>query len=137
MCLAQKKQSSRCPECLHEIRPSKHIFRREFQCPECGVRLYISLAYLRTLFVVAELIGLVLSGLMVGIRNPIRLFLFGIPLGFAALMILVRLVPFFRLPAFLLRDPEHSTNMVTLDLANPWGRNHITVRSNHSREETD
>jgi len=106
-----------CPRCNEGIQPSKQIFRREFRCPQCGVLLYVSTSYLRTLFVLSTVVGVGVIAFAIGIRNPVRLFLFGIPLGFVALMLLVRLAPYFRPPVFQLRDPEFLTTLTTLDLA--------------------
>jgi len=88
----------------------------------------VSVSYLRILFVCSAVVGLTLVGLAVGIRNPIRLFVFGIPLGFAALMAMVRVAPYFKLPVFLLLDPEDFTRITTLDLVNANGQKPIATK---------
>jgi hypothetical protein len=125
MDVVASKKSGECPQCGHRTRPSKEVFRKGFRCPQCGVSLYVSVAYLRILFVCSAVVGLTLVGLVVGIRNPLRLFVFGIPLGFVALMAIARIAPYFKLPIFLLRDPEDIASITTLDLVNANGRETI------------
>jgi hypothetical protein len=114
-------KSGECPRCRHRIKPSKELFRKKLRCPQCGVLLYVSVTYLRTLFVLSFISGLTLVGLAIGIRNPVRLFVFGIPLGFLALTVIVRIAPHVRLPVFLLSDPEDFTSVITLGIVNVTG----------------
>ncbi len=131
---AFEKKSGDCPRCARAVPPSKEIFRKEFRCAGCGVLLYIPVPYLRVLFLSSAAIGITVAALAVGVRNPVRPFVFGIPLGFVILMALVRVVPYFRLPVFLLRDPEDVTNITTLDLI---ARNTASESSENRREDSD
>jgi predicted RNA-binding Zn-ribbon protein involved in translation (DUF1610 family) len=118
MPVAVKHEIGECPRCSHVIAPSRQIFRKEYRCPKCGARLYVSVAYLRSLFVGSAVIGIALAASTVGIQNVPRPFIFGIPLGFMVLMVLVRVAPYLRMPLFLLRDPDYPTSITTLDLMN-------------------
>jgi transcription elongation factor Elf1 len=40
--------------------------RKQFRCPECGVSLYVSVTYSRTLFIVSAIAGFTLVELAVG-----------------------------------------------------------------------
>ena len=108
--------AGKCPRCSYELKRSKEIFRRRLTCSQCGAVLHLSLLYLRCLFVASAIIGLTFVALVTGIRNPIPVFLFGIPLGFIVLMALIRVVPSVMMPVFSLRDPEDATGFTTLDL---------------------
>ena len=134
MSVTSSKKPGECPNCGYRILASRGIFGKQFKCPRCGVLIYVSAMYLRVLFLLSATIGLTLAALIVGVRNPVRVAVFGIPLGFVTLMLLVRTVPHVRLPVFLLRDPEELTSFTTLSQSNEKARTSSSSEESRSSQ---
>jgi len=104
-----RKASGRCPICLHELPISKAVFSADFRCERCGSRLEVSTLYWRILGLLSVVSGYILAW-EIGIHGP-RLcgvipwgfLLLWMPIGFLALMLLVRIAPYLVKPTFVKR----------------------------------
>lgn len=109
--MRSKDRALECPECHFLVPPSKSIFRDDFRCPGCGTKLRVSLTYLRVLYVLAMLCGLLLIW-FAGLRW-IAFCLAAFPLGVSVFAVLLRVTPHIIRPRFVSHYP---VSLTTLDL---------------------
>ncbi len=103
-------KSGCCPRCRADISMSKKIFAGDFQCPRCGVQVYVSGIYVRTLVVLSALLGSLLVW-AIGIRS-IFSFCLVAPLAlFPVLLIIIRVAPHVLRPTFALLKPGTFTTL--------------------------
>src|SRR5208282_219985 len=93
--------SATCPACSRSVKVSKSVFRSDFHCQYCDAPLSVSPLYARLIYLICVLLGYFLAW-EIGIHGPRSCF-FGVPwgfyllwmpIGFLALMLLVRIAPF-------------------------------------------
>ena len=99
---------------------SRLVFLPDFACTHCGVSLKASLLYLRSIVVIAFLLGYALAWEMSRICPPSYIFgiptlflLLWFPIGYLALVVIVRVVPFLVKPKLVLEWPSE---FITLNL---------------------
>ena len=103
-----------CPQCNLNITFDNRVFRGDFVCEQCGVKLRLSETYARTVVVMSILLGFGLEwfspmpkwlmttfGPLVGFTAACAL---GFPISSGVLVLLVRLVPRIVSPSLVLRD---------------------------------
>ena len=114
----------RCAECNVTMAFDKEVFGDDFHCGQCGRRLRVSETYARTLAVISVVLGFGLPWvahlpkLLIVALGPLAGFIavlvLGLPLAFALLFLMVRVVPRLISPPLVFR---HNDPITVLNLA--------------------
>ena len=99
-----------CPSCSAGIPASRHIFSKGFQCPECGIRLYVSPTYGRTLILIGYALGLTLTW-VIGVRGVMRFCVAWTLTSLIILTFIVRVAPHLVRPRLSTLPPDHITRL--------------------------
>ena len=130
-----------CPLCHHRIEISETVFRKDFRCMRCGSPLQVSRPYSQMLGLLSVAIGYSLAW-RIG-QGSFVIFFWGItlqflllclPLSFVVGVLLVRIVPYWVRPPFVV-PRNFESHLTTLDLSDEEGLSTPVDSSEHHTGE--